>query len=1441
MDDIKGEILAFLDVCSGHEDLDEQERLLLVMLENFSDCTDDNDYQIRTNMNGYSTISNRSIRNFLGDLNSETIHRFVMALADIMAHRHDIILPATQDADANEEAMMTSAISLTRHSFLAAKVYAKLLGLSGSWGAGIVSVGALSSLSALIRRWCIECSSISEIQGGIHDSSSNQGKRRTSDSKAIRNKKKRLESDEEIESVDYEIGFEDVIESSSGLISDFMYLYCQGLDLTHDLSQIPVQAEFLYWSDDALEIMFDAVMCALMTTAALKSKDIASQCDRISDHLTQALSICAKNFVSMKVANEQTEIPTSCKSHVIMIFLLRGIFSLLSLKIGVPQGQKGKELAHAVGANLLECVIKELTHEFKMESLAIQRAIPIQTPTNSARNLIRLSPLNKNTPRTGRNEERRRVIVEGLTPATLKINKTPTSRKRGSTASHESENTNISTVLGFLQKLITMKDLDRSDSRKLAISVVMKCSPLLPAVARSRFLCFSTLLCISKISVHRLTGCELIGKVLSQCWFWTEHANENLGDPSWNNSQSKSSPLIVNRTIPHALFSSLIRRLLDKTPAVRVRATTSIIEIFVAVKSNGSDLTNPNKSSLQESIEPFLSQIMNILQQRSVYDDRATVRKTSVTCLSEISTFCQRVGIEDQDILQQMQRNIEIFGRLCGDSSVSTRKSAADALSEMLILQYSSSETVPITETKFLPLEYAWSKFVLPLVLDSEPSCCHISVELFYLVVVDRIVQRDNAAWRVLACVSDCTEMQGSSKGEFEALKTAVRKMTENYDKGICVKLFDRTRERVLSLYDGKEGSTEAEMNAVWCLLRALTDQAKELPVFTRWIKGSSVGQDFLTRPLRRMLKTCTSDELKNESTDYSTLRLSLNVVTNLAMHLEVHDAESIATTIKVALRKLCLGAEVIGAAVSAMVACLRRHVVKADLRLLCVDWVNELYDACERELSVVVCSIGKGINFASGLHESLVRALYLVGELAMVGFRTDEGGSLKEKDVSDPIIGLALKPSEQLLNFIKVFLPNTFPEATIPTPEPARAHAFVTMGKLCLREEKFAKECLNMFARELHQNLAEPSIAVQSNALLVLGDLCFKYTNLVERHIPVMAACLQAGVHGDSEQLLLSDSRSKGTALIRKHAILMLSSLLLQDFIKWRGLMFQRFLVATSDVDDSVASLAEMTLCGPLLSRYPKLFLNNFVESILVLNKCTGHPIYLAAACAGDNGAGNVVSFDGIDMSGTAGQARRRQMYRIMLSKMSDEEKIGVAARLAKDILGAATLSEGDLGRVCRIHSGKTSNSEEEAAFAVLSDAFFVLASPEIRVGRQTQTEDYEAEDPIDNSGGKSAKLAVAKGRLMSNISRKQLVEIILPILCNLKVILQSSCSPLLKDLSIYLREIFRAYKAEVKDFLANDPTLLQEVEFDLKQFTKARQSFGQSHRIEVSSGNQN
>ena len=86
------------------------------------------------------------------------------------------------------------------------------------------------------------------------------------------------------------------------------------------------------------------------------------------------------------------------------------------------------------------------------------------------------------------------------------------------------------------------------------------------------------------------------------------------------------------------------------------------------------------------------------------------------------------------------------------------------------------------------------------------------------------------------------------------------------------------------------------------------------------------------------------------------------------------------------------------------------------------------------------------------------------------------------------------------------------------------RAYAVVTLGKLCLRDKALARQHVNVFLRELVPEPDQPppqaltaaaavaagnrrqagtgaaSAAVRSNALLVLGDLCVRYTSLVDR-----------------------------------------------------------------------------------------------------------------------------------------------------------------------------------------------------------------------------------------------------------------------------------------------------------------------------------------------------
>jgi hypothetical protein len=171
------------------------------------------------------------------------------------------------------------------------------------------------------------------------------------------------------------------------------------------------------------------------------------------------------------------------------------------------------------------------------------------------------------------------------------------------------------------------------------------------------------------------------------------------------------------------------------------------------------------------------------------------------------------------------------------------------------------------------------------------------------------------------------------------------------------------------------------------------------------------------------------------------------------------------------------------------------------------------------------------------------------------------------------------------------------------PVPPEVRAHAFVTFGKLCLRDGSLGKKFVTVLVRELSCT-ANP-VVVRNNVLVVLGDLCIRYTALVDRHLPDMAACMR-----------------DESPLVRRHAIMLLTQLLLQDFVKWRASLFFRFAAALVDGDPEIRALATSSLTHVLLGKFPGIFASNFVETVFVLQGCTAHPEYnkVVTACAGDS-----------------------------------------------------------------------------------------------------------------------------------------------------------------------------------------------------------------------------
>ncbi|CAI7922155.1 unnamed protein product [Closterium sp. NIES-54] len=89
---------------------------------------------------------------------------------------------------------------------------------------------------------------------------------------------------------------------------------------------------------------------------------------------------------------------------------------------------------------------------------------------------------------------------------------------------------------------------------------------------------------------------------------------------------------------------------------------------------------------------------------------------------------------------------------------------------------------------------------------------------------------------------------------------------------------------------------------------------------------------------------------------------------------------------------------------------------------------------------------------------------------------------------------------------------------------------------------------------------------------------------------------------------------------------------------------------------------------------------------------------------------------------------------------------------------------------------------------------------------------------------GGAGALANALKGRVVTQLMKKNLVENTIPVLIELKRLLEAQNSPLQGALMACLRCLFKEYKEEIEDLLAADPQLGKELVYDIQKHEAAR-----------------
>ena len=528
-------------------------------------------------------------------------------------------------------------------------------------------------------------------------------------------------------------------------------------------------------------------------------------------------------------------------------------------------------------------------------------------------------------------------------------------------------------------------------------------------------------------------------------------------------------------------------------------------------------------------------------------------------------------------------------------------------------------------------------------------------------------------------------------------------------------------------------------------------------------------------------------------------------------------------------------------------------------------EWAAQLLATCASSLRQYVSL--SGARRPSGLDVAL--RLFIVGEVAMLGIDgkasantaggaggaggSSSTGASAQEDAASFRAGVAagkklvvaVPVPKELCTVIQTLLAPVLtaaaadismngsaaaPSKDVQVPEQVRAHAVVALGKLCLLDYGLAKQYVSVLVREL--GTPSSPVAVRNNILFVLSDLCVRYTQLVDRHVPAMATC----IHDPHP-------------VVRRHTLMLLTHLLVEDYVKWRSVLVFHFLTALADDSADVRTFAESAMTSVLLQKFPNLFASNFVDVLVVLQGCRAHPNYSQALHSLDGYGYSSVSLP-TALVGPRNVRRRMHIYRTMLRHMTDEQRFTASARVVHDILGGVVdgvvkLPAVSASTMASAPSTAAMLATPGALFAtpgrggadaggsvaeLLREAFAVLSCSEIRLSARARRGATEADASGLDVTPAQAALAAAKGKVMSKLHRKNTVENVVPVLIALKGQLQKGRSPLLGPLMRFMKTLFSDYKQDVSDMLAADPQLAQEVEYDLRRFEEQEQAEARS-----------
>jgi len=318
------------------------------------------------------------------------------------------------------------------------------------------------------------------------------------------------------------------------------------------------------------------------------------------------------------------------------------------------------------------------------------------------------------------------------------------------------------------------------------------------------------------------------------------------------------------------------------------------------------------------------------------------------------------------------------------------------------------------------------------------------------------------------------------------------------------------------------------------------------------------------------------------------------------------------------------------------------------------------------------------------------------------------------------------------------------------PLPPNLRGIAMVAFGKICLGKESIAKRAVSKFVAHLSR---EEHPIVRNNVLIVIGDLCVVYTGLVDQYLPWVTTCL-------------ADQND----LIRYQAAVVVSSLLAEDYIKFKGQIVFRLLFLLSDPNVQIRHFVESVFSRILFLRHSGSLKTLFAETVCALNGYLRHPSYQGAL-------GNR------DFVLLQNRSRRNEIYKFMLANVvTTEQKFNAIVQLANSLLAAFVDEDLTNG-----HVQIPEKEENDSAAQVLIDTLYLLSCRELKLSSAGGGIGAVSTDTAEPAGpGDEDKETREKKLFDAALQKKTVVENLVPLLIQLNTHCEQKRSPI----SRYVRD---------------------------------------------------